>query len=366
MDQASAQAKEYQAIKNRLFLFNLILDFCFLILLIITGASRCLKAGLLNIRDDFFSINALYFACFSVFGLMVSFPLDFYEGFVLEHRFGLSRQNFIPWLTDHLKKAVIIFIVSLILVEAVYFFLSQFSESWWLWAAGFWFFISVVLARIYPRVILPIFFHPKALEAGELRDRIFSLLERYKIRLKEVYVLDFSKKTVKANAMVTGLGATKQIFLSDTLVNEFPADQIEAVLAHEIGHYLRRDTLKLTVAGLCSSLVSFFAARIVLDWFIFSWGLNAASDIAGLPLLLMILMGTGLILLPLQNGYSRLLETRADDFALKALSNPGSFIAMITRLGEKNFAEFSPSKLVEIFLYDHPPISQRIEHARRV
>ena len=357
-------AKQYQAMKNRLFLFNLVLNFAFLLVLLFTGWSRSLKIWLLNFRADFFSINALYFFVFSALGFILSFPLEFYEGFVLEHTFGLSRQNFKNWFKDLLKKSGIVLFVSLVMVEVVYFFLSRFSQTWWLWAAAFWFFISVVLTRIYPKVILPLFFHSKPLETGELRSRIFSLLEKYKIRLKDVYSIDFSKKTVKANAMVTGLGATKQIFLSDTLVDGFPYDEIEVVLAHELGHYISRDTIKLALASLCSALFSFFFAGILLDRLLFKFGFCALSDIAGLPLLLSILILMSLILLPLQNSYARFLEEKADDFALKATGNPKSFISMIARLGEKNFSEFSPSRLVEFFLYDHPPISKRIAKAQ--
>lgn len=315
-------AKEYQAMKNRLILFNLALNFLFLLVFVLTGFSRSLKIWLLNFRDDFFSIIALYFTLFYAIAFLLSLPLDFYEGFILEHRYGLSRLNFKSWLKEVLKKSGIAFIVSLILVEAVYFFLSEFEGSWWLWASLFWFFISIVLTKITPRVILPLFYKYKPLTEGILRQKIFSLIERYKIRLKDIYVLDFSKKTVKANAFVAGLGSTKQIFLSDTLVNEFSPQEIEVVLAHEIGHYLNRDMLKLVLSSLCSALLSFFIAAVILEKLIVLAGFRGLSDIAGLPLLLIVLMSIGLILLPLQNGYSRILEKKADHFALKATGMP--------------------------------------------
>ncbi|MFH0876989.1 MAG: M48 family metallopeptidase [Candidatus Omnitrophota bacterium] len=358
------QAKQYQAIKNRLFLFGLLLNCAFLLALVVTGWSRQIKIFLLNMRDDFLSINALYFCVFSALAFALSLPLSFYEGYILEHRYNLSCQSKKAWFADVLKHAAIALVVSLILVEGVYFFLSEFSSTWWLWAAGLWFFVSVVLARIFPKLILPLFFKPKPLEDGALRQRITALLDRYAIKLKDVYVLDFSKKTVKANAMVAGLGRTKQIYLSDTLIAEFPPEEIEIVLAHEVGHYVARDTFKLVAAGLVSALVSFFAAKLILEQSIAFFGFRAVSDIASLPLFLLVLMLIGLILLPLQNGFSRFLERRADLFALKATRAPEVFIAMMERLGKKNFSDFSPSRLVEIFLYDHPPIAKRIQLAR--
>lgn len=350
--------------KNRLFLFNLILNFSFLLLLAGTGWSRSLKIWLLNFREDFFSLNALYFAFFSALAFCVSFPTDLYEGFILEHRFGLSRQSFGAWFKDVLKKAALTFVVSLIVVEAVYFFLSQFPRSWWLWAALFWFFVSVVLAKISPKFILPLFFRPTPLKAGELRDRISIFLDKHKIKLKEIYVLDFSRKTVKANAMVAGLGKTKQIFLSDTLVSEFPCEEVEVVLAHEVGHYIHKDTFRFLAAGLFFSLLAFFAAGAVFDSLLYRFGFSGPSDISGLPLLLCILTVVSLILLPAQNGYAKRLEKGADRFALESTRDPQAFISLMTRLGKKNFSEFSPSKIIEFFLYDHPPLAQRIKMAQ--
>ena len=362
-NRTSPEAKRYQAMKNRLFLFNLLLDFSFCFLLLSTGLSRHLKSALLYLRDDFFSINALYFTAFSVLALILFLPLEFYEGFVLEHRFGLSRQKKMDWLKDVLKRSTLFFVVSLVIVEAIYFFLSEFPRHWWFWAALAWFFVSVLVAKIFPSLIIPLFFRATPLSDGPLRDKVALLLDRYNIRYNKISVLDFSKKTVKANAMVAGLGATKQIFFSDTLVQEFPIEEIEVVLAHEIGHYIHKDTIKLLMAGLGSALLSFFAASIVFEKLTFRLGFSAVSDIASLPLLLILFLFLSLILLPLQNGYSRFLESRADRFALAATGQREAFISVMKRLGQKNFSEFSPSRGLEIFLYDHPPLAKRIKSA---
>lgn len=365
-DLTSQKARDYQAIKNRLFLFHLVLSLAFLAAWMVTGASRALKVGLLHFREDFFGLNAAYFFCFSVIALLFFFPLDFFEGFVLERRFGLSRQGLVSYLKDAAKKSIVSFIVGLILVEGVYFFLSSRPYDWWFWAACLWFLVSVGLARLFPQFILPLFFRSQPLAAGSLRERIFSLLARHKVPLKEVFVLDFSKKTVKANAMVAGLGRTKRIYLSDTLVNGFPENEVFCVLAHEVGHYLRRDTFKATLFGLGTALLSFYAAAVLMQKLLPRFNLAVLSDIAGLPLLALILLAAGLFLLPLQNGFSRFLERKADLFALEETHDSPAFISMMKRLGERNFAQFSPSKFIEVFLYDHPPIAQRIRMAQEV
>ncbi|MBI5873864.1 MAG: M48 family metallopeptidase [Candidatus Omnitrophica bacterium] len=361
---AFSEASRYQAMKNRLFLLNILLNFLFLLLLVSFGFSRQIKAWAIQWQCDLFYVNALYFSVFSILGFCLSFPLEYYEGFLLERRYQLSKQGFFAWFKDVLKKSCIVFVVSLILVEAVYFFLFKSPEDWWVWASFFWFFISIVLTRIFPKVILPLFFRSKPLETGILRDKIFALLNKFKIAVKDIYVLDFSKKTVKANAMVAGMGATKQIFLSDTLVEEFPAGEVEAVLAHELGHYMRHDTVKLVFAGLVGAFISFYAAATALKYLVPFFGFSALSDIAGLPLLLAVLLLVSLVLLPLQNGFSRFIEKKADIFALKVTGDPAAFISMMQRLGERNLSEFSPSKIIEFFLYDHPPIAKRIEMAK--
>ncbi|QAT17683.1 hypothetical protein BU251_08100 [Candidatus Velamenicoccus archaeovorus] len=372
---SSPEARRYQAIRYRLFFFRLFGSIAALLVFLCAGWSRALKVWLLAWREDFFLLAALYISCFLFLSFVAGLPLDIFEGFFLEHRFHLSRQTFGEWSKDLLKKSVVAFIVSLALLESVYFFLSQFPGTWWLWAACFWFFLSIILARIFPYAILPLFFRVRPLEEGEVRRRILALFGRYGVRLKDIFVLDFSRKTVKANAMVAGLGAAKRIFLADTLLGSFSPQEIEVVLAHELGHYLRHDTAKLVVASLASGLFSFGLAYFLFDRFLAVFGFAGPSDVAALPLLLLILFAAGFVLLPLQNGFSRILERQADRFALEATrATEGSpeqrrgateaFVSMMRKLGEKNLADFSPSRGMEIFFYDHPPIAKRIRMAR--
>jgi len=363
--QTSGSAQQYQAMKNRLFLFNLFLQAGFLAAFLATGASRGLKRALLPVRDDFFSINALYFVCFSLIFWVVSFPLDVFEGYVWERRFGLSRATFRGWLCDSLKKSLLVFVAALGLVEGVYYFLSVFPMTWWLWAAGLWFGVSVIVNRLFPRMILPLFFKVRELEEGALRDRLCAFLHDLGLGSREIHILDFSKKTTKANAMVAGWGRAKKIFLSDTLVRDFAPEEVESVLAHEVGHYKYRDMWSLLFFGLGAATVSFFAAHRLMNVFSARLGFVAMSDVANLPLFLLILLGVGLFLLPVQNAFARFLERRADTFALRVTGRPDVFINMMRRLGTKNFAHFAPARWVEIFLYDHPPISERIRMAQR-
>lgn len=359
----SDKAKQYQAIKNKLFLVHLCLTAVFFLAWLFFGWSRSLKIYLLNFSEDFFPLVALYFSCFAFSSFLFSLPLDIYEEIACERRFGLSRQSWKSWAKDLLKSGVVSFLVTLVLVEAVYFFLSQFPGTWWLWAAFFWFLMSVVIAKFFPKIVLPLFYKVRPLPEGELKNRLLGLFGKYNVRIREIMELDFSKKTAKANAMVSGIGSTKQIFLADTLVENFSPQEIESVLAHELGHYLRHDTVKLVVFGLAGALFSFGIAYLLFGALLRAMGFSAPSDIAALPLLLLILFGAGLLLLPVQNGFSRMLEKRADLFALESVP-PAAFISMMQKLGERNLSDFQPPAWVEFFLYDHPPIGKRIAMAR--
>ena len=181
-----------------------------------------------------------------------------------------------------------------------------------------------------------------------------------------MFVLELSKKTVKANAMGTGLGTTKRIYISDTLLHEFSPEEIEVVVAHELTHDKNKDIAKHIVVTFLIGLVSFFVCDLALNRAVGYFGFISKADVANVPLLCLLISVVGLIILPLQNGFSRLLERAADTGAIRATGNKAAFISMITKLGKKNLADFTPSRLSELFLYDHPPIGKRITFAQTV
>lgn len=281
----------------------------------------------------------------------------------MEHHFRLSNQSLKNWLKDFLKNAAISLIVILIAVEALYIFLRKFPHTWWLWATGFWLLLTIVLAKVTPNIIIPLFFKYRIVDNPRLRSKIFALFEKCKIKIKDIYYIDLSSKTKKANAFICGLGNNRRLVLSDTLLEKFSEEEINCVVAHELSHYQNHDLWKIILVNSAVSFICFFLISRILGRMLLYFGFSRIDDIAFLPMLFLGFFLLGFIMLPIINAFSRHLEKNADIFSLKLTEDTNGFVSMMRKLGELNLADFSPSLFIEIFLYDHPPIAKRIKLA---
>jgi len=309
-------------------------------------------------------LNGAYFIVLSVILYCAGFPFDFYEGFIVEHRFKLSNQTLSNYLQDNLKKAIISLIIGVIVIEGLYLFLEKFAQAWWIFAAVGWFCLTVILTKITPSVIIPLFYKYLPLEDEALRERIKELFIKTKTPLKDVSMINFSSKTKKLNAAVVGFGKNRRVILADTLLGELSHDEIISIVAHELGHYKNKDTVKIIMFSAVVTTVLFFLSDIVLKRSFSFFGYEAIFDIAGFPLFALIMLVLGFLVLPLQNGFVRSLEEKADSYSICLTKTPDIFISMMEKLSAKNLADMNPSKFVEIMLYDHPPIAQRIRLAQ--
>jgi len=359
----SDSAKKYHQIKNRLFFVNILVNILFLLFLSLSGLSIFLKNQILNFTQQFFLVNALYAFCFCIIFDAVGFPLSLYEGFILEHRFNLSNQRFTGWLKDFFKNAILGLVVILIAAEAVYIFLRKFPYHWWIWATFFWLFLTVVIAKITPSLIIPLFFKYRTLERAGLKTKLFVLLDKCGVKIKDIFYIDLSQKTKKANAFICGLGNNRRLVLSDTLLEKFSDEEVRGVVAHELGHYKDHDLFKMVLANTVASFFSFFLISIILEKLLRYFGFSRIDDIAFLPIFFLSIFLLGLVLLPILNAFNRNLERKADLFSLQLTADPDNFISMMKKLGELNLADLSPHRFIEILLYDHPPISKRIKLA---
>jgi STE24 endopeptidase len=307
-----------------------------------------------------------YLAVISGAYAILDFPLNFYRSFVLEHNYHLSTQNFINWLKDQLKSGAITYCIGIILFGAFYYILDRFPQTWWLVVSAVWIALSVVMARLFPVIIIPLFFKSKPLTDDTLRGRIMALAEKMRVRLLNVFEIDFSKKTLKANAAFVGFGASRRVLLAGTLKDKYSVDEIEVILAHEFAHYRLKHLVKLICVNAATTIAVFYIISMSQGYALRLFGLASLADLAAFGLVLLYFICFGIIATPFENYISRRLEADADRMALAVTGNKGAFISMMEKLGNQNLADRNPSTIVKIFFFDHPPIDERIALANQI
>ena len=367
------KATRYHRLKRRAGLLSVIWGGGLLVALLGTGGSVALRdaataaaarpaAPAWLVPSTVVAVYVVLLAAVSEIGAL---PLAFYRGFLLEHRYGLSAQRAGGWLRDHVKASALGLAFGLAAAILVYLAIARWPRGWWLPAAAGFSLFTVVLARLGPVLLLPLFHRCKPLDREALRARLIALASRAGARVVGAFEWGLSEKTKKANAALTGLGATRRILVADNLLAEYSDDEIEVILAHELGHHVHHDIWKGILFEVVLTLGGFYLASHLLVALAPVIGLQGPADVAGLPLLSLTGGVLSLLLLPAANAISRVHERRADRFALDLTRNPQAFISAMRRLGAQNLAEENPSRLVRLVLHSHPPIKERIAAAER-
>ena len=306
----------------------------------------------------------LYFLVLVLGYEILTAPLAYYGGYVLPHRYGLSTMTLAAWLADLFKSLLLSLILEALAVELVYLLLATQPQTWWLWTALILLFFTVVMANLAPVLILPIFYKFTPLPEGELSRRLLALADRAHTRVRGVFSMHMSSKTTAANAALMGLGNTRRIVLGDTMLDRYTPDEIEVVLAHELGHHVHHDIWKLIITQSVLTLGGLYLVNLALHWAVdaqhYYLGL---ADPATMPFVLLVTAVFGLIVMPIGNGLSRAVEYQADEYALQATKKVGAFKSAMTRLANQNLADIEPSPLIEFLFHDHPAISKRLKHA---
>lgn len=359
------QAKEYARIRRRLMVLDLALAGVYAILWLATGWSIKLRDYLQELTNNEWLVVAGIMLIFGGIYFVIDLPLGYYSGFILPHRYELSNQTLSGWVIDQVKGVLVGGILGLVVIEIVYFGLRISPDLWWLWVGLILLVFNVILANLAPVLLMPLFFKfvPLEDEHTDLVDRLMNLADRAGTRVRGIYMFDMSRRTKAANAAVTGLGNTRRILLGDTLINEFTDDEIETVLAHELGHQVHRD---IPIGILVESVITLgglYLAALVLQWSVEALGFNSISDVAAMPLFGLVMGLYGLIIMPIGNAYSRQRETRADEYALRMTGKGAAYASALTRLANQNLAEADPEPWEEMLLYSHPALNKRIAMA---
>ena len=340
------------------------LGICLLAGLLVSGGSAALRAYAASLTGPSFVMTlALYVVFFALINEAISLPFAFYQGVTLERRYGLSTQTATRWWFDHFKAGLVALVFGLAAALIVCSLIRWDPGRWWMLAAVAFTVIMIGLVQLAPVLLLPLFYEFKPLDRSALVERLVALADRAGARVMGVFEWRLSDKTKKANAALAGIGQTRRIIISDTLLAEHSDDEIEVILAHELAHHVHRDIWKGIALETVLIALGFYLADLALTRFAGSFGLEGKGDVAALPLLLLAAGAVSLALMPLANALSRAHERRADRYALEMTRNAPAFVSAMKRLGAQNLAEEHPSRLVQILFYTHPPISDRIEAA---
>ena len=359
----SGEATRYHRLQLYLGLASVALTVGYLLAVLASGFSAQLTLIVSVVSDARWVQVVVVAAVLGSGQMLASFPLRVVRGFWLPRHFGLLHQPFSGWLADGAKAAALGGLLGLGGVLVVYGLLRV-TPWWWLVAAGVFFVVGIALAALFPVLIVPLFYRLTRLSDATLERRLLALAERAGVAAVGCWVVDESRKSRTANAAVVGLGRTRRIILFDTLVTGFREDEVEAVLAHELGHHVHGDLRRgLLVQGALTLVTFWLAGRLLAAGAPF-WSLEGVADPAGLPWLALVMMLLGAVQMPLANGFSRWIERQADDFALALTRDPAAFIGAMERLGTLNLAERRPHRLKEILLYSHPALDRRIARAK--
>jgi STE24 endopeptidase len=362
----SPEARRYNRIRRWLGIADFVIGFVFLLVLLVTGWSGWLRDLAYRMGFQNYSLAVfIYLFLLLVISKALGIGLDVYA-FRLERRFKLSTQKFRSWLWDEAKGFLLGLVLGAVVVELLYFTIRQWPQNWWLPAWALFMVLFVLMAQLAPVVLFPIFYKFEPLDNEELRRRLVVLSERAGTRVRGVYRWKLSEKSKKANAALTGLGVTRRIILADTLLDNYSADEIEAVLAHELGHHVHRHILKSIFVQAAITLLGFWAANWALHYAVDHqlFEFVQISDFANLPLLALVATVLSFLLMPALNAYSRYNERQADRYAFESIASIEPFVSSMNKLADQNLAERTPAKWVEWFFHSHPSISRRLAAAQ--
>lgn len=309
-----------------------------------------------------------YFAALCIARELLLLPFELYDTFVIEQRFGFNRSTLRTFVADRIKQWLLFGILMSAFIALVLFLFKHLGGWAWLVAWGATALASVFLMYIAPSIVLPLFYRLKPVPSGELRERVTEFCNRHRFPIRDLLVIDGSRRSSKANAFFIGFGRNKRIALYDTLINNHTIGELLAVLAHEVGHFKHRHVIKQFLFGQLNLFILFFAASFFLSYtgLFTAFGVSSPSYYVGLTLFLLLARPVGILFGVIGNFWSRRHEFEADQFAAEALHDASSLILALKKLSKDNLSNLSPHPLLVALHFTHPPVLARIDALRRL
>jgi STE24 endopeptidase len=368
---AHQKAADYTLAKTRLGLLEVALGAALLLGWTLLGGLSALNQMLVPWLGQGMGQQLGLLGAFVVIGGLIDLPLSWYQTFVLEQRFGFNKMTFKLWLGDLLKNSLIGALIGLPIAALILWMMSATGHFWWLWAWLFWMGFNLLLLVIYPTLIAPLFNKFVPLEDETLKARVTALMQRCGFSAKGLFVMDGSKRSAHANAYFTGFGAAKRVVFYDTLLSKLSAAEVDAVLAHELGHFKHKHIIKRIVLMFAMSLAGFALLGYLAqqNWFYTGLGVQpnlfAANDALALLLFMLVMPVFSFFIAPLFAQLSRKHEFEADAYAVKQTSAQDLSTALL-KLYEDNASTLTPDPLYVRFYYSHPGASERLSRMHGV
>jgi len=357
-------AARYHRLQLALSVLALVLGAGWLLAMTLTAVARLVAELAMTVTDRLWWAVLVVSAATSIGHTVLTAPLTIARSYWLPRRYGLLHQRLAAWAFDRLKAAALGGLVGLIVIEVIYAVMAR-TPAWWIFAAAFVATVSLLGAVVFPVWIVPLFYTLTPLRDAALAERLEKLARRAGVPVLGVWLVDQSRKSRTLNAAVAGFGRTRRIILFDTLLERLGPDEVESVLAHELGHHAHHDMWRMVVIQTALGFATFWVADQLLRATAGPIGLRNLADPAGVPWFALVIGALGLVGIPLVNWHSRAVERRADDFALSVTGDAGAFISAMERLAEQNLAERHPPRWKETLLSSHPSVDRRIGRARR-
>ena len=363
--EASEKAMRYYRSGNVLWVVETLWGWIVPLILLFSGLSAWFEKIGRRYGKKWYFAFVIYILLFSLVDALLSFPLSWYSDFIRQHAYDLSNQSFGAWFGEMLKESLIGVVIVLMFLWIPLKLIRRFPRTWWVWfSAGSVPFIILII-MVSPIWIQPMFDDFGPMKDKELEQKILSLADRAGIEGSHVFEVNKSEDTKTVNAYVTGFGGTKRIVLWDTIIEKMNNREILFVMGHEMGHYVLGHMYMFVVLMVLLMLIGFYTVHRTSGWILRKWGdrfgFKQLSDIAAIPLILLLFSLVLFVLSPFVNGFSRSIETTSDKFGLELTRDNHAAATAFIKLQESNLANPRPGLLYKLWRSDHPPIAERIE-----